>query len=66
MVFRDYNKDYSYEEEKEDNPYCLLCKLRREEDFPHLYGECEALGRSEKLSLERVKKGSSVHLLQLI
>ena len=32
----------SHEEEKEDNPYYPLCKLRKE-DFLHLYGECEAL-----------------------
>ena len=43
MEFRGYNKDDSHEEENEDNPYCLLCKSRKDEDFPHLYGECEAL-----------------------
>jgi len=33
MVFRGYNKVDSHEEEKEDNYYCPLCKLRKEEDF---------------------------------
>jgi len=46
-LFRGYNESYnkedSHEEEKEYNSYCPLCKLRKEEDFPHLYGECEAL-----------------------
>jgi len=43
MVFRGYNKDDTHEGEREDNPYCPLCKLRKEEDFQHLYGECEAM-----------------------
>jgi len=33
MVFRGYNKVDSHEEEKEDNPYCPLCKLRKKKTF---------------------------------
>jgi len=56
-LFRGYNESYnkedSHEEEKEYNSYCPLCKLRKEEDFPHLYGECEAL--VDLRNLERAK-----------
>jgi len=31
----------------------IFCKLRKEEDFPHLYGECEAL--VDLRNSERVK-----------
>jgi len=53
MVLRGYNKVESHEEEKEDNSYCPLRKSRKEENFPHLYGECEAL--VDLRNLERVK-----------
>jgi len=53
MVFRGYNKVDSHEDEKEDNPYCPICKLRKEEDLIHLYRECEAL--ADLRNLERAK-----------